>query len=371
MTDNPRLLAACNAATLPRACADLAPVGGRIKVQPEDFLVEEVPAYEPSGEGDFLYLRIEKRDMAGEDLLRLVSRELGISRGEIGQAGIKDRYAVTRQWLSVPAVAEARVSHLEGPSIRVLATARHTNKLKTGHLRGNAFTVVIRDVGPDASARAQAVVDRLNRGGMPNWFGPQRFGSDGRTGLVGLDLLRGLRTRETRQVAFDRFRKRLALSAAQSILFNATLARRMEDHGLGRVLEGELLAKTDTGGVFLSTERDVDQARLDAGEVVHTGPIFGKKMRHPDGEAGALEQSILDLAGLPADAWSKHGKLTLGTRRLNIIRPRGLAVETIDEGLRLTFELPKGSYATVLLRELTGDALPAGEDDAEQEGDEE
>lgn len=356
---------ACDARLLPRSCADLPPIGGRIKAAPEDFVVDEIPAYEPSGEGDFLYVRVEKRDLAGEDLLRLVSRELGVARGDIGQAGIKDRYAVTRQWLSVPAAAEAHLARLEGPSVRVLAASRHTNKLRTGHLRGNAFTVVVRDPGPGAEERARAIVERLARVGMPNWFGAQRFGTDGRTGLVGLDLLRGARTRETKRVAFDRFRKRLALSAAQSVLFNAALARRMETAGLDRVLAGDLLAKTDTGGVFLSEDRDTDQARMDAGELVHTGPIFGRKMRQPAEEALALEQAILALAELPDDAWSRFGKLTLGTRRPNVVRPRGLGVEPMEGGLRLTFELPKGSYATVLLRELTGDVQADEEDDAE------
>lgn len=362
----PWVLTACDGDALPLVTADLPGIGGRIKDSPEDFVVDEIPAYTPSGEGEFVYLRVEKRDMSAEELLRTVSGVLGVHRSDIGQAGIKDRFAVTRQWLSVPQAAEPRVGLLEGAGVRILETGRHTNKLKTGHLRGNAFTVVIREVDPGALSRAGAIVERLGRAGFPNFFGPQRFGADGRTGVVGLDLLRGARTRETRRVVADRFRKRLYLSAAQSALFNAVLIERMGAHGLGRVLDGDLLVRTDSGGPFVSVDRDVDQARFDAGEVVHTGPIFGRKMRSAAGEALAMEQAVLALAALPTDAFTRFGRLTLGTRRPNVVRPRGLAVEGVGDGLRLRFELPRGSYATVLLRELTR-VVADGEDELEDD----
>lgn len=364
------LSSACDGESLPLVSGDVPGIGGTIKETPEDFFVDEIPAYEPTGEGDFLYLRVEKRDLSAEELLRIVSQSLGVHRSEIGQAGIKDRRAVTRQWLSVPVTAEPRLAQLSDGRVKVLETGRHTNKLRTGHLRGNAFSVVLRGVGPDALARAEAILGRVAEGGFPNFFGPQRFGADGRTGLIGLDLLRGVRSRETKRVVYDRFRKRLHLSAAQSALFNATLIERMRVHGLGQTLPGELYAKTESGGLFVSTDRDVDQGRFEAGEIVHTGPIFGRKMRNPAEEALALEQQILALAALPGDAFSRFGRLTLGTRRANVVRPQGLGAEVVDGGLRLRFELPRGCYATVLLRELTRSAASDGDDDAELEDDE-
>src|SRR4051812_32451834 len=130
----------------PLMTANLPGIGGRIKVEPEDFLVEEIPAYEASGSGEFLYLWIEKRDLGAQFFLKELARRLDLPTGEIGTAGLKDRRAVTRQWVSVPASAEPNVARLEGDGIRVLQVGRHSNKLRAGHLRGNRFIIVIRDV---------------------------------------------------------------------------------------------------------------------------------------------------------------------------------------------------------------------------------
>src|SRR5262249_39931184 len=129
----------------PLLTADLPGTGGRIKVQPEDFEVEEIPAYQPSGQGDFLYLWIEKRGMGAEYFTRQVARRLGIAPGDVGTAGLKDRHAVTRQWVAVPAGTEGQLDHLEGEGIRVLQVSRHTNKLRPGHLHGNRFRIHIRE----------------------------------------------------------------------------------------------------------------------------------------------------------------------------------------------------------------------------------
>ena len=145
-------------ATPPLATPDLPGIGGQIKTEPEDFEVEEIPAYQPSGSGDFLYLWVEKRDMGAEYFARQVARRLAIPVGEVGTAGLKDRRAVTRQMVSVPASAEPNLKQLEGDGIRVLSVGRHGNKLKPGHLHGNRFRILIRSVDP-SSARN---VDGLN-----------------------------------------------------------------------------------------------------------------------------------------------------------------------------------------------------------------
>src|SRR5882724_6046731 len=132
---------------------DLPGVGGRIKAAPEDFEVEEIPAYEPSGQGDHLFLWVEKRDVGAEYFTRQVAKRLDLPPGEVGAAGLKDRRAVTRQWVSVPATAESRLTALDGDGITLLRTSRHANKLRPGHLRGNRFRVLIRDVAADAGER--------------------------------------------------------------------------------------------------------------------------------------------------------------------------------------------------------------------------
>src|SRR5947199_7163137 len=127
----------------PLVTADLPGIGGRIKAEIDDFEVEEIPAYQPSGSGDFLYLWIEKRDLGAEYFTRQIAHRLGIAVGEVGAAGLKDRRAVARQMVSVPASVEERLSQLEGDGIRILKVSRHGNKLRPGHLHGNEFSILV------------------------------------------------------------------------------------------------------------------------------------------------------------------------------------------------------------------------------------
>ena len=337
---------------LPYLTADLPGIGGALKREPEDFEVEEVAAYEPEGAGEHLFLWIEKRDVSAEHLTRHVARVLGISSGDVGVAGLKDRRAVTRQYVSVPAKCEADVPRLETESIRVLRSARHRNKLRTGHLKGNRFSILIRDASPEAADRAAAIVERLRAHGFPNYFGEQRFGVEGETLSLGLDLLAGRTTPRKLPPARRRFLLRLALSAVQSELFNAALADRIRDGLADRVLPGDVMQVVESGGVFIAEDAAAEQARFDAGEVVTTGPMFGPKMKAPAGEAAEREARVLGQRELTAAAFEKFSKLTSGTRRAYFVRPRRIEVSPESDRLRVTFELPSGAYATSLLREL-------------------
>ena len=330
---------------VPLVTANLPGTGGRIKEQIDDFEVEEIPAYEPCGTGEHLYLWIEKRDMGAEFFARQIAQRLGIRPGDIGTAGMKDRHAVTRQWVSVPAGAEPNLGKLEGDGIRVLSTSRHTNKLRPGHLRGNRFRVLIRE--PQAAQNAPAIIEAITQNGLPNFYGEQRFGHDGETSKLGFDLLHG---RFTGRV--NPFLRKLALSAAQSALFNDYLARRMSDSLLRTVLPGDVLGKWPAGGMFVSTEPHVDQPRLDAREVVPAGPMFGAKTFGAAGVAAEREALVLGAAGLTPESFRGFGSLIQGTRRHNFVYVDDLACDANAEGLRLTFTLPAGSYATVLVREL-------------------
>src|SRR5436305_8796696 len=150
-------------APLPLVTADLPGIGGRMKTVPEDFEVEEIPAYEPSGSGDYLYLWIEKRDMGAEYFVRQVARRLDIPVGEVGTAGLKDRHAVTRQMVSVPVRAESRLAQLDGDGVRLLSVSRHGNKLRPGHLHGNRFRILVRDGDAAADERIPPILDRLRQ----------------------------------------------------------------------------------------------------------------------------------------------------------------------------------------------------------------
>jgi tRNA pseudouridine13 synthase len=340
----------------PMITADLPGIGGRIKVHPEDFEVEEVPAYEPSGSGDFLYLWIEKRDMGAEYFTRQIAKRLNIAPGEVGTAGLKDRRAVTRQMVSVPIAVEPELDRLEGDGIHVLRTGRHSNKLRPGHLRGNRFRILIRETDPAASERIVPILARLQNEGLPNYYGPQRFGRDGETARLGFAMLR----KEQAPASADGrrpnmrspFLRKLALSAVQAALFNQVLAERIADGLLRRVVQGDVMAKWPFGGMFVANDVGREQERFDARETVHAGPIFGRKTFAASGEAASRETAVLRKANLPPSGFSDFGKLMQGTRRHNLVYVDELKTEVEAEGLRISFFLPAGSYATVILGEI-------------------
>jgi tRNA pseudouridine13 synthase len=342
--------------------ADLPGIGGRLKSVPEDFEVEEIPAYEPSGSGEFIYLWLEKRGMGAEYFARQVARRLDLAPGEVGTAGLKDRQAVTRQMVSVPARVEDRLDRLEGEGIRVLRVSRHGNKLRPGHLHGNRFRVLIRDAdpAPNLEGHLTALRDRLRQEGVPNFYGPQRFGRDGETLRLGLALVR----REPppalpsgkRPNLRNPFLRKLALSAAQAALFNHYLSRRLGDRLVRRVLPGDVMAKWPVGGMFVASDVAREQARFDARETVTAGPIFGRKTFPAAAEAAAREAAVLAEAGLTAASFAGFGKLVLGTRRHNLVYVPDLAAAVEPDGVRMIFTLPAGSYATVLLREVMKNA---------------
>jgi len=351
-------------APCPLLTADLPGVGGRIKTTPEDFDVEEIPAYEPSGSGDFLYLWIEKRGMGAEYFVRQVARRLDLAPNEVGTAGLKDRHAVTRQWVSVPAHVEERLHQLDGDGVRVLKVGRHSNKLKPGHLHGNRFRIVIRDTDPESETRLQPIIERLRSQGLANFYGPQRFGRDGETVRLGLALLRGEPLPAGRRLnPRSPFLRKLALSAAQASLFNHYLACRASDGFFRRVLRGDVMAKWPFGGMFVAGDVGREQERFDCRETVHAGPIFGRKTFAAAGEAAAREAVTLAAAGLTPASFAGFGKLVQGTRRHNLVYCNDLSAQLSKNTVQLTFALPAGSYATVLLQEITKNfATPADDD---------
>ncbi|MBA4031325.1 MAG: tRNA pseudouridine(13) synthase TruD [Planctomyces sp.] len=345
---------------------DLPGVGGEWKQTPEDFLVEEIPAYLPSGEGEHLFLWIEKRDLSGEMLLSRISRGLNIPSSEIGMAGIKDRRAVTRQWVSVPAKAEGMVTSLESDDLRVLEAKRHRNKLKTGHLHGNRFTAMLRGVRNDP-VLIEAIAHRLRTAGCPNYYGEQRFGHDQGTLALGEQLLRGEKTPADLPPARRRFLLRMALSAVQSQLFNHVLAERLADGLFSQVMRGDLMEVLPAGGKFIVADPEVEQSRFNQQETSITGPMFGMKMRAPEGVPLERERRILARSGFGIEAFAPYASLMEGARRALRFLPHGLTCELWDESdsppadlstnhsrstsLRVSVELPAGAYLTVLLRE--------------------
>jgi tRNA pseudouridine13 synthase len=329
-----------------RLTAALPGTGGRLRVSPTDFEVEEIPAYTPSGQGEHLFLWVEKVGLDTPDAAFRLASALGLNPGEVSWAGLKDRAARTRQWLSVPARVEPALAALSPfPELTVLAHARHGNKLRSGHLRGNRFR--IRIVDAERPEAVGPVMERLVAEGLPNAFGEQRFGR-GDTGLRGRALVHGERL-PTRPSAFER---KLYVSAYQSLLFNLLLEARLRDTALGRALPGDLMRKTDTGGLFVCREPEVDQPRVERGKIVATGPIFGWKMQRPDGEVDRAEQAVLAAEGLTLDSFRRLGSIAEGTRRPFAVPVSEARWSVEGATVELTFTLPAGSYATVLLDEV-------------------
>lgn len=336
---------------LPLLTSAVPGTGGTLKTHPSDFVVEELPAYQPSGTGEHLFLWIEKTDVSAERLIQLLSRKLGVSRRDIGVAGQKDRRAVTRQFVSVPAVAESRLDRVDGDGLCVLDATRHPNKLRTGHLRGNRFSILVRGSRADAFDCAKRVAQQVSALGFPNFFGRQRFGADGRTLQTGFDLLLNRLSSQELPASSRRYLLRLSLSAAQAALFNQVVRRRLNDSLLHTVLKGDRMQVVQTGGTFPVEDAGFEQRRFDSRETAITGPIFGHKMREAAAESLERELQVLRDSGLTPDVFHRFKKLTPGTRRPMLIWPDGLTVSQEQDGLRFEFSLPAGTYATVLMNE--------------------
>ncbi|ABC83409.1 tRNA pseudouridine(13) synthase TruD [Anaeromyxobacter dehalogenans] len=334
---------------LPFVTADLPGSGGALRRAPEDFRVDEVPAYLPSGAGPHLYLRVEKRGRTTRDALRELARALGVPERDAGAAGLKDKDAVTTQWLSFPVARDPDPAALAAPGLRVLEVSRHQNKLRTGHVRANRFTLAVR--GGDL-ARARDCAAALAARGLPNFFGPQRFGAAGRNAAVGRALVTGERSPEAGRAARDRFLRRLSLSAYQSLLFNRWLAERMADGRFAAALAGDVMKKLDTGGLFTCEDPATDGPRVERFEISPAGPMFGHALRLAGGEAGAREARLLEAEGIALADFVRGGGEAEGTRRAARLRI-DVALEPLEDGYRAAFELPRGAYATVVMRELT------------------
>lgn len=333
----------------------------RIRVEPEDFVVDELPLYPPAGEGGHTFVRVEKRGRDTEEVARALARAAGVAPRDVGYAGRKDRHAVARQWLSVPALDPERALALELPGVRVLEAVRHPHKLRTGQLRGNAFAIAVRGVDAALAARAASRLAELARAGLPNRFGSQRFGRDGENAERGRAVLEGrLRPSDPRA-------RRFWVSALQSAVFNEALARR--PLALDALEPGDVAQVVASGGLFLVEDLAREAPRAARFEISATGPIFGTGSRDPAPTGAPAERERAALAALGVEELLRQapgGLRIRGGRRALRAPVADLACEHAGDVLRLRFALPAGSYATVLIEELVGplDEGPSGADDA-------
>jgi tRNA pseudouridine13 synthase len=397
---------------LPYLTPEFPGIGGAIKQRAEDFFVQEIPLYEPSGEGEHVYCEIQKVNLSTFEAIDRIAGALDIPKRDIGYAGMKDTRAISRQTLSIFGATEQSVMSLHLPDISILWAARHGNKLRIGHLSGNRFAIKIRDVQPTDVTSLRPVLSMIEKRGLPNYFGEQRFGRRGDNDLLGAALIRqdniallkqllgspdpevddpqtlrartafdardnelamhlwprrgGMERRVLARLmkthkpnsavaAVDEKIRRLWISALQSRVFNDVVAGRINQ--LDRLFDGDLAFKHENGACFSVESAQTEQPRADNWEISPTGPLVGYRMTLPQGKELEIEQHALAKVDLKPEDFRKAGKHKVkGARRPLRVRPTETRLEAgVDEHggfITVAFSLPAGSYATVLLREL-------------------
>lgn len=333
----------------PIATVDLPEVGGELGSEPEDFVVEELPLHPPSGTGDHLMVRVRKKGMTTPDMVAELAQASGVAERDIGYAGMKDKHAVTTQWVSLPERTTPADSWTLPPSIEVVEISRSPKKLRTGQLAANRFRLRLVRVPAGGLERAQKICEQLLALGLPNYFGAQRFGRGSENLARGVEWLeagapaRGRRTR---------FFRKLYPSVVQAEIFNRYVALRV-DAGLHRLLDGEVVRLEGSASVFVVDDPERELPRLAARDIHQTGPMIGKKMRAPARDALALERAAINSLELSDTALDTLMDEVDGTRRDIVVRPSELTLTAEgDDCVIVQFVLPAGSYATQLVREL-------------------
>lgn len=331
-----------------------------IRRSPEDFEVEELPLYVPSGSGDHAWLWVEKSGLTTQQVIATIGEALGVRAVDIGVAGQKDRWAVTRQFVSIPGRFATAASAIQRPGLRVLSVTFHKNKLRTGHLQGNRFA--LRLAAADGvvwtesdRALVQARLEQLQEQGFPNYYGVQRFGRGGSTIQDGLRLLRGRLPKDYWPENQSRSMTRLVLNAVQSGVFNLVLGERVSAGTAGVPQPGDVVIRR--GGIkpFLLSEGRDTTGFLPA------GPLPGPEMVRSVGGVLESEERANALLGVSWRDFTRFSRITSGGRRKFLEYPLECGVQLESDGcLRLSFVLSSGTYATALIRELAGTVEDVG-----------
>ena len=337
---------------------------------PRDFTVEEIPLYEFTGEGEHLVLKVRKKEMTTWEMLDAISNHIGLRRRDIGYAGLKDKHAMTIQYISLPAKLEEKLSTFSHEKIKILDTTRHNNKIRVGHLKGNRFNIRLKKVLGVQKDKLDSVLKWIKQNGVPNYFGNQRFGTNGNNWEDGKKLIAGemkMRDRKTRE---------FLMGSYQSYLFNQWLCKRMElnlllqkfseketeqllelpegslegtkmQPNFFKLLEGDLMMHYPYGRLFEVEALAKEAERFNTKDIAPTGLIPGTKTKRATGTAGLLEARFDEEIKL------------YGARRYAWIQVTEVKKNYLEEKAHyeLSFVLPKGSYATNVLDVLRGDSL--------------
>lgn len=336
----------------------------------ETFVVSEVPLYAFSGEGEHLVLHVRKKNLTTWDMLAIFAKHFGINAKEIGYAGLKDKNAFTTQYISVHKKHEAKLTTFAHEQIKIIEQTYHNNKIKIGHLKGNRFGITLKKVTPLNAKKIEQVLGIIATIGMPNYFGYQRFGIEQDNYKIGQEMIqKGKRPRTKKEKFF--------VSAYQSYLFNNWLSKRVEisqivdefsvdaickalnishesasylkaQEGFLKLFKGDLASHYPHGRVFEIEDIAQESARFYAKDITLTGLLSGKKVLHASGDALEIEKAFIDEQ-VP----------TQGDRRFAWVFPEEIAFNYKEElaQAKLSFYLPKGCYATVLLEQIAKKSL--------------
>jgi tRNA pseudouridine13 synthase len=318
---------------------------GLIRAKPEDFRVQEIPLIEPSGDGSHLWLEIEKRGANTRWVADQLVAASGVAQRDLGYAGMKDRHAVTSQWFSI-ATQDAENLDWETwtiPDVTVLRAVHHGRKLKTGTLKGNRFHIVVRNLEGNP-ADLERRLEIVKTKGVPNYFGPQRFGINGN------NIQRGIKWLE-QGGRLPRHKRSIYLSSVRSFLFNRILGQRVLDQSWDQIQDGEIAMLDGTHSVFECSLPDPLLIKRCAEFDIHpTGLLAGTAGKRPKGPAAKLESEALEAYSSLIASLGRAGAKA-GRRALRLV-PGELEWEWGDDSLAIQFVLGSGSYATSLLREL-------------------
>jgi tRNA pseudouridine13 synthase len=323
----------------------LPEASGVIRSSPEDFLVEEIARVQPLGEGTHLWLWVQKREANTDWVAGELARVTGCARRDVGYAGLKDRHAVTQQWFSLPAseTTYETINKAEIEGVSILESSLHTRKLKRGTLNGNRFELTIRNFTGD-SAQTEQRLQQIQATGVPNYFGPQRFGHGGRNVDRGFSLL-------SSKARLPRNKKSIYLSAIRSFLFNLVLAERVQKGQWNHMLDGDLAMLDGTQSIFPCELPDLEiEDRCSRLDIHPSGPMPGEKGSQPGSDALELEQAILQNWAQLTGVLQSHR--VQASRRSLRLYPAALEWTFGDDILNLKFTLPPGTYATTVLREI-------------------
>jgi len=336
------------------------PVSGAVRVEPEDFVVREWLGFEADGEGDHWLLTVRKRGANTHWVAKQLARQAGIHPRDVGFAGLKDRNAVTEQSFTLPVrTAVSDWSGVSGDGFEVVRAQRHRRKLKRGALRGNDFDLVVRSLAGEVQAVGERIATIAAKG-VPNYFGPQRFGHGGG------NLLRARQWLGGEIDLADRFERGFALSAARAALFNTVLARRVTDGTWNTLLDGDVANLNGTQSIFRVDQVDaVLSERCERMDVHPSGSLWGRGELPSQGQVALLERQVADEEATLAGGLAKAG---LEQERRSLRLPvMNLDWRIEADRLHLKFRLPRGAFATAVLHELIENVFGQAGDEAEEE----